>query len=83
MSSSCIIQPNPDVSGIGIRVGVYVVSYLNAFIPSMDDHYGIDRLKASLLQGAKLNGFVLIITAVVQTGPHIHPNHQREGANSR
>ena len=73
MSSPCIIQPNPDISGIGIRVGIYIVSYLNAFIPTGDGHYGFDRLQASLLLGAKLNGFALIITAVVQTGLHSYP----------
>ena len=38
--------------------------------PSWANHYGFDQLQTFLLQRAKLNGFALIITAVVQTGPH-------------
>jgi len=69
MSSLCVIPPNPDISGIGIRIGIYITSYLIAFVPNLDHpHYGINKLRGALLQGAGLNGFALVITAVVQTG---------------
>jgi len=68
----CQIQANPDISGIGIRVGIYITSYLIAGVPRPEyPHYGIDHLRGVLLQAAGLNGFALLITAVVQTGMHI------------
>jgi hypothetical protein len=72
MSFPCQIQAKPDISGIGIRIGIYITSYLIAGVPNPDcSHYGIDKLRGVLLQAAGLNGFALLITAVVQTGAHI------------
>lgn len=72
MSSSCPIAPNSDISGIGIRIGIYITSYLIAFVPNLEkSHYGINKLRGALLHAAGLNGFALIITAVVQTGMHL------------
>lgn len=56
-----------------MRIGIYITSYLIAFVPNFErPHYGINKLRGALLQAAGLNGFALAITAVVQTG--IHPS---------
>jgi hypothetical protein len=68
MTSTCVIHPNSDVSGVGTRVGIYITSFLIAAIPHTKGHYGLRKLRKALLQAAGLNGFALVITAVVQTG---------------
>lgn len=65
----CQIPANSDVSGIGMRIGIYITSYLIAAIPNLKHpHYGVNKLRGVLLQAAGLNGFALVITAVIQTG---------------
>ncbi|KAF8336328.1 uncharacterized protein EI90DRAFT_3152532 [Cantharellus anzutake] len=61
----CSINPNPDVSGIGIRLSVYITSTIIALIPRIPE---TEELRKSLTQGAGLNGVALLLTAVVQTG---------------
>ncbi|KAF8314205.1 hypothetical protein DL93DRAFT_2228034 [Clavulina sp. PMI_390] len=56
--SNCTIVANPDVSGIGIRVGMYITTFLAGIIPSR------------LCLSAGLNGFALLVTAVAQTASH-------------
>ncbi|KAF8319740.1 hypothetical protein DL93DRAFT_2053375 [Clavulina sp. PMI_390] len=69
--SDCAIPSNPDVSGVGIRVGIYITSFLVALVPNLDNpHYGFSKLRTALLQAAGLNGFALLITAVIQTAQH-------------
>lgn len=66
--AQCVIPANSDVSGIGMRIGIYITSFLVAAVPNFDEpHYGISKLRAVLLQAAGLNGFALAITAVIQT----------------
>lgn len=68
-SSTCQIPANPDVSGIGIRLGLYITSFLVAAIPEpAKPHYGYGRLRSTLRNAAMLNAFALAVTAVIQTG---------------
>ncbi|KAF8294147.1 hypothetical protein DL93DRAFT_2068621 [Clavulina sp. PMI_390] len=56
--SNCTIPANPDVSGIGIRVGMCITTYLMVIDPS------------KIYLSAGLNGFALLVTAVAQTATH-------------
>ena len=50
MSSLCQIQADPDISGIGIRIEIYITSYLIAGVPNPEcSHYGVDSLRGVLL----------------------------------
>ncbi|KAF8319742.1 hypothetical protein DL93DRAFT_2074727 [Clavulina sp. PMI_390] len=64
----CQISANPDVSGIGMRVGIYITAFLIAVVPNFKvQHYGFTKLRKALLQAAGLNGLALLVTAVIQT----------------
>ncbi|KAF8314203.1 hypothetical protein DL93DRAFT_2149123 [Clavulina sp. PMI_390] len=67
----CQIPSNPDVSGIGIRVGIYVTTCLTAFLPRNPAKAGLEKLHKDLTQGAGINGLALLLTAVIQTGQHL------------
>ncbi|KAF8314201.1 hypothetical protein DL93DRAFT_2200881 [Clavulina sp. PMI_390] len=56
--SNCTIPANPDFSGIGIRVGLYISTFLAI------------AFRSKLFWSVGLNGFALLVTAVAQTASH-------------
>ncbi|KAF8314259.1 hypothetical protein DL93DRAFT_2097361 [Clavulina sp. PMI_390] len=69
--SDCQIPANPDISGIGIRIGIYILSALLAVIPIPNQpNRRLDALRDTLFFTAGLSGFALLITAVIQTALH-------------
>ncbi|KAF8321468.1 uncharacterized protein EI90DRAFT_2502385 [Cantharellus anzutake] len=60
----CSIEPNPNVSGIGIRVSFYVTSTI---ISLLRFGRGYTELCDALAQGAGVNALALLIVAIVQT----------------
>jgi len=73
MSTCTAIAANSDVSGIGIRVNLYITALIIAFIPTnpTDAEAARKSSGAELLEivstGAAISGVSLLITAVVQT----------------
>ncbi|PFH45968.1 hypothetical protein AMATHDRAFT_8414 [Amanita thiersii Skay4041] len=68
MSTTCDhIQANPDISGIGIRINLYVTTLLLVLVPNT-------RRTAPLLNvltsNAGISGAALLITALIETGKH-------------
>ncbi|KAF8330677.1 hypothetical protein F5887DRAFT_1178591 [Amanita rubescens] len=65
MSSCTTIAANPDVSGIGIRVNLYMTMLLMALIPEIP---GVTTpLLDVIASGAGISGVALLITAIVET----------------
>ncbi|KIM26810.1 hypothetical protein M408DRAFT_177929 [Serendipita vermifera MAFF 305830] len=64
MSECTGILPNPDVSGIGIRVSLYATIILLAIVPRIPH---TAQLVGALTTSAGLNGLAVLITAIVQT----------------
>ncbi|KAF8294153.1 hypothetical protein DL93DRAFT_2034714, partial [Clavulina sp. PMI_390] len=65
------IPPNPDVSGIGIRIGIYISTGLIALLANPDtSNARLNELWEGLIISAGINGFALLITAVIQTALH-------------
>ncbi|KAI0058895.1 hypothetical protein BV25DRAFT_1187017 [Artomyces pyxidatus] len=64
MSCQGMIEANPDVSGIGIRVNFYVTILLIAAIPQTPHTHS---LLGALYTNAGLAGLGLLITAIIQT----------------
>lgn len=58
------IPANPDVSGIGIRISVYITTTILTILPSIP---ATGELINVLASAVSLNGFALVITSVVQT----------------
>ncbi|KAF9507451.1 hypothetical protein BS47DRAFT_311284 [Hydnum rufescens UP504] len=58
------IPANPDVAGIGIRVSIYITTLIISLIPDSDK---TRRLRGDLLTAAGLNGFSLLVTALIGT----------------
>jgi hypothetical protein len=52
------IQANADVSGIGIRVSVYITTLIIALIPNVEE---TKELRGALMTAAGLNGFALLV----------------------
>jgi hypothetical protein len=73
MSTCTAIAANSDVSGIGIRVNLYITALIIAFIPTNPTNAEAARKSggAELLEivssGAAISGVSLLITAVTQT----------------
>ncbi|TDL14670.1 hypothetical protein BD410DRAFT_797025, partial [Rickenella mellea] len=59
------ITPNPDVSGLGIRLGLYITCFLLAVIPREPR---TQDLISSLLSNTRVFTFSLLLTAIIQTG---------------
>lgn len=67
--SDCQIPANSDISGIGIRVAIYITSFSVSLLPPRKrDRDALDKLRNTLLQASVLNGLALLIAGVVQTG---------------
>ncbi|KAF8341134.1 hypothetical protein F5887DRAFT_919124 [Amanita rubescens] len=65
MSSCTTIAANPDVSGIGIRVNLYMTMLLMALIPEIP---GVTTpLLDVIANGAGISGVALLTTAMVET----------------
>ncbi|KAM6490041.1 hypothetical protein JOM56_014620 [Amanita muscaria] len=62
--STCTIDSNADVSGIGIRVNLYISMLLVAIIPETNQ---TTPLLNVLVTNAGISGLALLITAIVQT----------------
>ncbi|KAJ5827242.1 hypothetical protein N7447_004005 [Penicillium robsamsonii] len=70
-STACVIEANPDVSGVGIRVSIYtlclggsVVSYLlRVFAPGKDQ----EEFSRGVSSALGLQGLALLCTAIYQT----------------
>ncbi|KAI9510546.1 hypothetical protein F5148DRAFT_1281828 [Russula earlei] len=58
------INPNPDISGIGIRINFYVTILLAGIVP---DTRHTTELLDGLYKSSVLYGFALVMTAVIQT----------------
>ncbi|KAI0319109.1 hypothetical protein OF83DRAFT_1055552 [Amylostereum chailletii] len=58
------IQPNPDISGIGIRVNFYATTLLIAMIPKTA---ATEPLLETLFTNAGLSGLALLISTIIQT----------------
>ncbi|TDL14146.1 hypothetical protein BD410DRAFT_734535 [Rickenella mellea] len=59
------IMPNPDVSGLGIRLGLYITCFLLAVIPRAEE---TKPLISSLLSNTRVYALSLLLTAIIQTG---------------
>ncbi|TDL17166.1 hypothetical protein BD410DRAFT_582819 [Rickenella mellea] len=59
------VMPNPDVSGIGIRVSLYISGFLLALIPRVPR---TQPLISSLLNNSRLYTLSLLLTAIIQLG---------------
>ncbi|TDL14673.1 hypothetical protein BD410DRAFT_902950 [Rickenella mellea] len=57
------VMPNPDVSGIGIRVSLYITGFLLALIPRVPR---TQPLISSLLNNSRLYTLSLLLTAIIQ-----------------
>jgi len=64
MSDCTTIPSNPDVSGIGIRVNLYITMLLVAIIPETKS---TSPLLHGLITNAGISGVALLITALIQT----------------
>ncbi|KXG46791.1 uncharacterized protein PGRI_035370 [Penicillium griseofulvum] len=70
-STTCVIEANPDVSGVGIRVSIYtlclggsIVSYLlRVFTPGEDQ----EEFSRGVSSALGLQGLALLCTAIYQT----------------
>ncbi|KAJ5489254.1 hypothetical protein N7539_004144 [Penicillium diatomitis] len=70
-STSCVIEPNPDVSGTGIRASIYalclggtIVSYaLRVFSPGEDE----EEFSRGVSSALGMQGMALLCTAIYQT----------------
>ncbi len=60
----CTITANPDVSGIGIRLSLYITSMIIACIPRIKE---TRELRKSLTQAAGLNGVALLVRTMFLT----------------
>ncbi|KAH8693681.1 hypothetical protein BGW36DRAFT_429720 [Talaromyces proteolyticus] len=71
MSTICIIQPNPDVTGTGIRISIYVLALggrIAEFIASqIGDHEDAKELKVAVDSTLSVQGLAVLFTAVIQT----------------
>ncbi|TDL15456.1 hypothetical protein BD410DRAFT_756415 [Rickenella mellea] len=59
------IIPNPDVSGLGIRLGLYITVFLLAIIPRQRRML---PLISSLLDNTRVFTLSLLLSAIIQTG---------------
>ncbi|KAF8625964.1 hypothetical protein AX17_006689 [Amanita inopinata Kibby_2008] len=64
MSNCTVIPANADVSGIGIRVNLYITTLLMAVIPETPATLPLLEV---LIANAGVSGVALLITAIVQT----------------
>ncbi|TDL15462.1 hypothetical protein BD410DRAFT_808886 [Rickenella mellea] len=58
------IMPNPDVAGLGIRIGLYITVFLLAVIPRIPR---TQELIESLLNNTRVYTLALLLTAIIQT----------------
>lgn len=58
------LAPNPDVSGVGIRIAFYINTLLIAAVPRTD---AFSKLLEPLQTNNGLNGLALLVTAVAQS----------------
>ncbi|TDL17150.1 hypothetical protein BD410DRAFT_831666 [Rickenella mellea] len=58
------IKPNPDVDGVGIRISVYITSFLLMVIPRVPR---TRPLISSLLNNTRVYLLALMLTAIIQT----------------
>ncbi|KAF9507447.1 hypothetical protein BS47DRAFT_1304054 [Hydnum rufescens UP504] len=59
------IPANSDVAGIGVRLSIYITTLIISIIPNVDED--ARKLRGDLLTAAGLNGFSLLITALIET----------------
>ncbi|PFH45914.1 hypothetical protein AMATHDRAFT_51390 [Amanita thiersii Skay4041] len=67
MSTCSQIPANPDISGIGIRINLYVTTLLLALVPNTPL---TAPLLSVLTSNAGISGAALLITALIETGKH-------------
>ncbi|PFH45915.1 hypothetical protein AMATHDRAFT_70897 [Amanita thiersii Skay4041] len=71
MSTACThIQADPDISGIGIRINIYVTTLLLALVPNIPP---MAPLINALTANAGISGAALLITALIEAGKHQLP----------
>lgn len=63
-SNGGCIPANADVSGIGIRLSIYVTTLIIAMIPNVE---ATAELRGALTTAAGLNGFALLVRAPTQS----------------
>jgi len=71
MSSNCTIDPNPDISGIGVRTAIYaqaVLTLVQPLLASLDGHISESELVGlhQLYLGILLPGCALLFSAIIQ-----------------
>jgi hypothetical protein len=69
---SCLIPANPDISGIGVRVAIYVQNFLS-FVPAFYSLTNDGRVDQQELQTTKdisitilVTAFAILVSAVIQ-----------------
>jgi len=71
MSSNCTIEPNPDISGIGVRTAIYaqaVLTLVQPLLASLDGRISESELVGlhQLYLGILLPGCALLFSAIIQ-----------------
>ncbi|KAF8333511.1 uncharacterized protein EI90DRAFT_3052239 [Cantharellus anzutake] len=64
---TCIIAPDPEVSGIGIRISLHITILLVSFIPNSFGWIPSFELRSALLASATLNAFSLLLIGIIKT----------------
>ncbi|RYP14040.1 hypothetical protein DL767_010437 [Monosporascus sp. MG133] len=60
----CVIDPNPDIIGVGVRVSLYVLSLAG---PVLSNIIGSAEFTKAIDSSLGLNGLALFLTAVIST----------------
>ncbi|KDR77967.1 hypothetical protein GALMADRAFT_1295472 [Galerina marginata CBS 339.88] len=66
-STSCLVQANPDITGVGVRISMYTLSLGGPLISCI---FTSQDLRESIEISLGITGFALLLTAFVFTGQH-------------